>query len=29
MIATALLCDHLARTRDLRETVLVAGDVGE
>jgi len=29
MNATALLCDHLARTRDLRETVLVAGDVGE
>jgi ribose-phosphate pyrophosphokinase len=22
-------CDHLARTRDLRDTVLVAGDVGE
>jgi ribose-phosphate pyrophosphokinase len=29
MNATALLCDHLARTRDLRETILVAGDVGE
>jgi ribose-phosphate pyrophosphokinase len=29
MNATAILCDHLARTRDLRDTVLVAGDVGE
>ena len=29
MLSTALLSDHLARTRDLRETVLVAGDVGE
>jgi ribose-phosphate pyrophosphokinase len=29
MLATALLCDHLARTRDLKSTVLVAGDVGE
>jgi ribose-phosphate pyrophosphokinase len=27
--ADALLCDHLARTRDLSNTVLVAGDVGE
>jgi ribose-phosphate pyrophosphokinase len=29
MNATAILCDHLARTRDLRDAVLVAGDVGE
>lgn len=29
MQSTALLSDHLARTRDLRDTVLVAGDVGE
>lgn len=29
MNATAILCDHLARTRDLKDTVLVAGDVGE
>jgi len=29
MLSPGLLADHLARTRDLRDTVLVAGDVGE
>jgi ribose-phosphate pyrophosphokinase len=29
MLATGLLCDHVARTRDLANAVLVAGDVGE
>lgn len=29
LLSTALISDHLARTRDLSNTVLVAGDVGE
>jgi ribose-phosphate pyrophosphokinase len=29
LLSTALLADHLARTRDLSNAVLVAGDVGE
>jgi ribose-phosphate pyrophosphokinase len=29
LLASSLLCDHLAATRDLSNAVLVAGDVGE
>ena len=29
LIAAPILCDHLSRTRDLTDYVLVAGDVGE
>jgi ribose-phosphate pyrophosphokinase len=29
LLASSLLCDHLADTRDLSNSVLVAGDVGE
>jgi len=29
LLASTLLCDHLAATRDLSNSVLVAGDVGE